>query len=90
MRRIVYRDFELEESSIGIYATALGGSARLVAFNIGEWHDMNGTSVLWRDYDLERAKQKVDNMHRTYERDWYDDDSSIYDDSWYGSAYPSI
>lgn len=92
MRRIEYRDFELEESSIGIYATALGGSARLVAFNMGQWHDMKGTPVLWRDYDLELAKQKIDNMYRTYERDYYEEDDAFAydDDSLYGPTYSAV
>ena len=77
MRRIFHRDFELEESVKGIYITALNGTGRLMAYNIGLWFDMKGTAILWRDDDLDSAKQRIDNMYRTYENDWYTD----YDDS---------
>ena len=76
MRRIFCRDFELEESVKGIYVTALNGTGRLMAYNMGIWFDMKNTAILWKADDLDSAKIRIDNMYRTYERDWYDADYS--------------
>ena len=73
MRRIEYRDFVLEESVLGIYVTTANGTGRLMAFNMGHWHDMKNTPVLWKEYDLNEAKRRIDNMYRTYEHDWYEE-----------------
>lgn len=84
---IEYRDFKLEESDMGVYATALNESARLVAFKIGELHKMNENPVLWRDYDLEIAKEFIDHIYRIYERNYFYGNFPIYGDSLYRLTY---